>query len=61
MAWKECLLADHLVNDPDVFVKKKIDVAEVELLFGVLCDDKGKQKATLEKGHAEEGILVTNL
>ena len=60
MAWKERLLADHLVNDSDAFAKK-IDAAEIQLLFGVLRDDKGKHEAALEEDLAEEGILVTNL
>ena len=41
--------------------EEQIDVAEVELLFGVLRDDKRKQKAALEEDLAEKGILVTNL
>ena len=41
--------------------EEKVDVAEVELLFGVLRDSKGKHEAPLEEDLAEEGIVVTNL
>ena len=33
--------------------------SEVELLFGVLRDDKEKCEAALDEDLAEEGILVT--
>ena len=43
------------------FCEEQIDVAAVELLLGVLPDDKEKHEAALEEDLAEEGILVTNL
>ena len=42
-------------------LQKKINVAKVKVLFGVLRNDKGKPKAVLEEDLAKKEILVTNL
>ena len=42
-------------------LRQKNRCREVELLFGVLHDDRGKHEAAWDEDLAEEGILVTNL
>ena len=59
LAWKEHLLANHLVNDSDAFAKKKL--MSLRSSYCSVCFDKGKHEAELEKDLEEEGILVTNL